>query len=94
MKIKQLDDKEFKAIQKARKFVLLFTFLTFLFLFILVPIEVIFEEITLRKWKWVILFLFCILGYWLSYTRQTLSILSALPFVILLGQVWQFTIYN
>ena len=94
MKIKQLDDKEFKAIQKARKFVLLFTFLTFLFLFILVPIEVIVEEITLRKWKWVILFLFCILGYWLSYTRQTLSILSALPFVILLGQVWQFTIYN
>ena len=68
--------------------------LTFLFLFMLVPIEAIIEEITFRKWKWIILFLFCLLGYWLSYTRQTLSILSALPFIILLGQVWQFTIYN
>ena len=94
MKTKLLNEKEFRVIQKARKFVLFFTFLTFLFLFILVPIEVIIEEITLRKWKWLILFLFCLFGYWLSYTRQTLSILSALPFIILLGQIWQFTIYN
>ncbi len=94
MKTKLLNEKEFRAIQKARKFVLFFTFLTFLFLFMLVPIEAIVEEIILRKWKWIILFLFCLLGYWLSLTRQTLSILSALPFIILLGQVWQFTIYN
>ena len=94
MKTKLLNEKEFRAIQKARKFVLFLTFLTFLFLFMLVPIEAIIEEIILRKWKWIILFLFCLLGYWFSYTRQTLSILSALPFIILLGQVWQFTIYN
>ena len=94
MKTKLLNEKEFRAIQKARKFVLFFTFLTFLFLFILVPIDAIIEEIIFRKWKWIILFLFCLLGYWFSYTRQTLSILSALPFIILLGQVWQFTIYN